>query len=523
MIKREIDRVLSSIFGELPPSHKIEEIKIPSMGHFSSNLAFIKRGNRNINEVAEEMVKKLRDVSIFQKVESKNGYLNFFLNQSFLLDGIRRYDDYLNFIKPGKGKRINIEFISANPTGPLNVVNARAASFGMALVNSMRFLGYEVDAEYYVNDGGSQIDNLLISLQERVKEIKGESFQIPEDGYHGEYLKEYASIFLKENPSHPKEWIVEKILKQQMESLKKLGVHFDIITRESRIREQGYPGEVLSILDKKNLLYEKDGAVWFKTSLFFDAQDRVVVKNNGEYTYFLVDLGYHLDKIKRGYHKLINILGPDHHVHVPKMKSGIKALGFPDDMLEVVIIQQVNVIKEGKRIKMSKRKGEFLTLDYLVRETGPDALKFFMLMRKASQPLDFDISLASTIGRENPVFYVQYAHARACSIFRKAGIEEYEKRDVDLSYLSSKDEFNLILKLLLFDDILQKSVEMREPSLMVHYLLELSSLFHNYYEKYRVLEEDLRLREARLFLVNSFKNVIRNGLNILGVTAPEQM
>ncbi len=526
MFKDYIESLIEKNFSK-KYKHQVLEVKPPHKGDFSSNIAFLlaKEKGRSPKEIAEEVVKLFTGISDF-KVEAINGYLNFEFNKDFVIRNIFRVFEK-DFAKVSCKKRILVEYVSANPTGPLNVVQARAGSYGSTLVNLLRDIGCYVEAEYYVNDAGGQVERLKQSIVARMKQLCGETAEIPEDGYHGEYVIELAKEILEKKipEERIKDYAVEIILSQQKSSLQKLGIFFDNFVKESWIRKNGYVERVLNVLKEKNLVEEKEGALYFKSSVFGDDKDRVLIKSNGEYTYFLTDVAYHLYKIERGFNLLINIWGPDHYGYIKRMESAMEALGYPG-ILKVIIVQHVSLKEKGREISFSKRKGQFITLDELLSWVGKDAVRFFMLLRKESQHLDFDLSLAKKLSVENPVYYVQYGHARIKSILRRAkekgfSIEEPKKEDIKL--LSSEEEMSIMKKILYFEDVLKDCAKEFEPHRMVYYLLDISRIFHYFYEKHKVLVEDERIRKARIFIARAVAKIIKRGLSILGVDAPEYM
>jgi len=420
---------------------------------------------------------------------------------------------------------VNLEFVSANPTGPLNVVNARAAAVGDSLRHIMRHCGYDAWSEYYVNDAGGQIR----ALRESVKWRMGLRPDLPEDGYAGEYLIHYAekikSMGITDDQSIERQ-VVDMILSDQMKTLERFRVKFDVITRESFIRASKYPKILEERLKSKNLIYERDGAIYFRaTSLGgVDEKDRVLVRSNGEPTYFYYDLAYHIYKFDRGFQKVVDFWGPDHHGYVPRMKAGLKALDLDDDRFDVKIIQQVNIIKDGKRVRMSKRKGELFTLNELLDEVNVDAARFFFLLRSYSSHLDFDIDLAREISAKNPVYYVQYAYARISSIMKKAKEKGLHSDGADLSLLTTPEEHSIMREMLFFPDVLEDISAKLEPHPITYYLTGLAEKFHNYYQKHTVADpSNPQLSAARLTFVQAIANVIKIGLGLIGVNAPEEM
>ena len=432
---------------------------------------------------------------------------------------------------------------------PLNIVSGRAAAVGDTLVNLLNAVGYEAIREFYVNDAGGQVERLGESIDVRYRQALGEEgLEIPEDGYQGEYLRAFAQTIVEtDGDSHLqlakservalfRDEGIAHILSQQRASLERFKVNFDVWASEQAIRDGGKPEEIIQAFREKSYLYEAEGATWFRMSDFGDDKDCVVIRQNGEYTYFVPDAAYHRDKFDRGFSTVIDLFGPDHQGHISRLKNFVKALGLPDDWLEISIIQQVNLVDaEGNRLDMSKRRGQFFTLDALIDELAEtvgeefavDVARYFFLMRANNTHLDFNMELALTHASENPVFYIQYAHARCCSIFEQGteqGIVAKPIEEVSLKQLTEPIEHELIRKLAEFPSIVLLSAETREAHRVPHYLHELAGIFHPYYTQHRVLDsEDLEKTYARLILVQSVQTVLKNGLTLLGISAPEAM
>ncbi len=506
------------------------------------------------------------------EINTVAGFINFKLGKSFLNTIIK---DILNLKSTygsndfGEGQKVILEYVSANPTGPFHIGHGRWAAMGSALANLLKFAGYDVYQEFYINDAGNQIKNLGRSLHIRVLQEMGEKIDFPADEterksfYPGDYLIPAAKDFVKENPEFSKSLTKElndeqleklssfakaKMLEAQKELLKKFHTHFDNFYSETDLHKSGKVEKCLQKLEEKGMLYEKDGALWFKSSLFGDDQDRVLKKTDGSNTYLTADIAYHHDKIQRGFDKLINIWGADHHGYVARMKASIEALGDNPDKLEVLLGQLVNIVLNGEAMRMGKRKN-MVTLDDLIDEVGVDATRYWMIIRSIDTTLDFDIELAKSKTDDNPVFYVQYAHARACSIFRNAktervNVETKEKiapvfeeteldnaiMNADLNLLwtvddekSSASAKKLILKLEEFNFIIYMAARNRAPYLICKYLQELAGCFHQFYTFSRVLTEDKNLTAARLALVKAVSTVIKTSLDLLAVDAPERM
>ena len=449
-------------------------------------------------------------------------------------------DDEIGKSEFGAQEKVLLEFVSANPTGPLNIVSARAAAFGDTLYRVMKRVGYSPTREFYINDAGNQVDILAESVELRLRELHGEKIgEFPFEAYHGEYVKYLAQrlntvegirVFMlpeKERIEHLKEFALNELLEIQRLSLEKFGVSFEGWVSEKTLRMEGVVEEVLSYLAEADCTFEKDDAIWFNSTLYGDDKDRVLMKSDGSITYFVPDLAYHLTKIQRGYTKLIDIFGPDHHGYVPRLKAAFKALKYDDNMLEIIFLQQVNLYESGERIKMSKRAGKIVTMDDLIQVVGKDAARYFFIARKASAHLNFDLELALQQNNENPVFYCQYAYARICSILKKAKKDRMvpkHYRYEHTSKLSKPEELALIHKLADFEEMLIAVSVHREPHRLTNYLEELASLFHKFYAHSRVvIPKNRDLSKARLLLISCVKTVMAVSFGLMGISAPEKM
>ena len=565
--KSEIQEILKGAIraaisaGELPisevPDIPFSPTKTPEHGDIATPIALglaktAKMAPRAIAETIRKHVNRTEHPSIRELQIAGPGFINVYLSYEWLYDTLRTIvsakRDYGN-CGIGKGKRIQIEFVSANPTGPLNIVSGRAAAVGDTLVNLLNAIGYEAIREYYVNDAGGQVERLGESIDIRYRQSLGEKgLEIPEGGYQGEYIQEFAhhiaaeegDVYLKHNREKRitlfKEKGIEHLLGQQKASLERFRVNFDVWTSEKAIRNSGKPDQIIELFREKNYLYEAENATWFRMTDFGDDKDCVVIRSTGEYTYFVPDAAYHRDKYDRGFDKVIDLFGPDHQGHVPRLKNFVKALGLADDWLEIDIIQQVNLVDaDGNRQDMSKRRGQFYTLDLLIDELAEavgeefavDVARYFFLMRSNNTHLDFNLELAVTQANENPVFYIQYAHARCCSIFQQAKEQQIQMIPIDdtaLELLSEPSEHELIRKLADFPSIVLSSAAEREAHRIPHYLYELAGLFHPYYNKHRVLDAaNMERTHARLVLTQCVQTVLANGLKLLGISAPESM
>ena len=466
------------------------------------------------------------------------GFINFYLNDNYFYEQLKDIitkDNRALKTDIGRKRYALIEFVSANPTGPLSVAHARQAVVGDVLANILEFLGFRVKREYYLNDEGNQIDILGKSVELRLKELNGEKIEFPQNYYQGDYIYDIAKNSQSQceakrslpeggrvtTSQYFSEFAVKYILDIIKKELKDFGIKFDYWYSQKKLRESGKIKKGLDLLKKKGFLYEKDGALWFKSTQFGDDKDRVVVKSDGTYTYLAPDIAYHQDKYKRGFNWLINLWGPDHHGYINRLKAAVQALGHNSESLSIIIVQLASIFREGKSIEMSTRKGQYITLKEVLDEVGTDASRFFFLMRRTSSHLDFDLDIAKKHTPENPVYYVQYAYARICSILRN--VEVSLKKDADLTLLKEKEEIGLIKKLMQFSYILNICYKTVDPYMLTVYLQELSEVFHKFYDLHRVLGEDQNLTKARLALIEATRIVIACGLELLGVSRPEKM
>ena len=430
--------------------------------------------------------------------------------------------------KTDKPRKALVEFVSANPTGSLSVAHGRQAAVGDALCNVLEFLGHEVKREYYLNDEGNQINILGNSIYLRLRELQGEKIEFPEDHYQGEYIRGLAEELApgaasSKPPEFYREYGVKRILDIIKKELDDFGVKFDSWYSQASLRESGKIDRSIELLKEKGYIYESEGAVWFASTKFLDDKDRVIVKSDGSYTYLAPDIAYHQDKYKRGFEWLINFWGPDHHGYINRLKSSVAAFGKDANSLNIVIVQLATLFKEGKVVSMSTRKGEYITLREVMDEVGKDAARFFFVMRKTDSHLDFDLELAKKQNSENPVFYVQYAHARICNILVNAKLSSDTLKNADLSLLDKKEELDLLKALAKFEWALKVAEIQLDPYPLTSYLQELAESFHRFYDVHRVLSDDASLTNARLALIFGCKTIIALGLSLLGVKAPEKM
>ncbi|MBI4961936.1 MAG: arginine--tRNA ligase [Desulfomonile tiedjei] len=528
-----------------PPNIEVSRTKDPRFGDYATNAALVLAAKLEMKprEVASIINEHLaRESELIEKSEIAGpGFINFFLAPQVWHEVVRQIHsekgDYGRRVT-SNGPRVLLEFVSANPTGPLHVGHGRGAAVGDTLARLMRASGYDLQTEYYVNDSGNQMKILGRSLLVRYKELIGDQIEFPENHYRGDYIKELAADF-KQTPLAEKirtlpeteavqlcaAYACDRILKGIQEDLDYFGVSYDSYFKEGTLHESGAIAATLKDLGSRGKTEEKDGALWFVMDDRADEKDRVLVRATGEPTYFAADAAYHEDKLKRGYELLVDIWGSDHHGYVPRVRAAIEALGHSPDVLKVLLVQFVTLVREGQKISMSTRSGEFVTLREVLEEVGPDAARFFFLTKRCDSHLDFDLDLAKKQSRDNPVYYVQYVHARVASIFRIAserGIDT-DLTDPDLTTLSLPEEQKIMKHLADFPDMLSEAAETLEPHRVTFYLMDLAELFHAYYHDNRVLTDDPRLKKARLFLSEAVRQVVANGLGILGVTAPDRM
>lgn len=464
------------------------------------------------------------------------GFLNFFLTETSLTEVLReiwREDENFGSTDFGKGEKVIIEFVSANPTGPLTIAHGRQAVVGDTLGNLLKKTGHDVHREYYLNDRGVQIQTLGLSVYIRYLELLGEKREFPETGYKGEYIRDLAKQVLDQEGKKFKDmpeaeafsffskYAADTILEDIRKDLNRLGVQFDEYFSEHSLGTKHLIDKVLDELKKHEFTYEKEGALWFRSTDFGDDKDRVLIKSNGEFTYLTPDIAYHQEKFRRGFHRIINLWGPDHHGYVPRVKAACQALGHDPNRVNVLIVQLTTLYRSGEPVRMSTRAGEFVTLKELMDEVGVDATRFFFLMRKVESHLDFDLELAKQQSDENPVYYVQYAHARISSILKFSEVSIDSKADISL--IREPEELDVVKLLAGFPEWLNQAAEYLEPYRVIDYLRELAASFHKFYTLHRVVNPDPELTKARLFLVACIQRVLRNGLRILEVSQPEKM
>jgi arginyl-tRNA synthetase len=527
---------------ELPPL-LLELPKQREFGDLATNVAMLwaKSAKKPPRVIAETILKNIDDPDgiLARKEIAGPGFLNFTFSPKFYYAQLREIAaGHYDRVDLGHGEKVQVEFASVNPTGPLHVGHGRVAVIGDVLARLHEVTGFQVEREYYVNDTGNQMENLGLSVDARYRELFGEQVEFPENGYPGDYVKEIAATIKQRhgdqylNGDHEaaigffREYAGASLLNTIRAQLSDFGITFDSFFSEKAMRERGEVLQAMDFLRAHRMLYSQDGAEWYKSTQFGDDKDRTVIKSDGELTYFASDIAYHRNKYERKFRKLINVWGADHHGYVPRLKAAMQGLGYDPDVLNVVLVQMVQLTRGGEPVRMGKRTGEFVSLEEVLEEVGRDAARFFFLMRKSDSHLDFDLDLAKRQSSDNPVFYVQYAHARVASIFEQAskkGLNLGERATVSVERLELAEELELICKMIQFNDVLEESVRELEPHRVVFYLLDLAGEFHRYYNRQRVLSDDLDLVRARLLLVENVQRTLRRGLEILGIEAPLKM
>lgn len=525
------------------PSFDVSETKSKEHGDLATNIAMVsakilKKAPRNI---ASEIIEEINE-DFIEKVEIAGpGFINFFIkNTAYLpmLEEIFEKEDNFGSNEYGKGKRVLVEFVSANPTGPLHIGHGRGAAVGDAVASILKKCGYGVEREYYINDSGRQINTLGNSVYLRLLESAGRGIEFPEDHYQGDYIKDLGQEVQKLHPEildieEEKaveicaKYAADTILDGIKNDLINFNINIDNWFSEQSLYDRGKVLSTIENLEKRGVVYEEDGAKWFRTTDFGDEKDRVVIRSNNNTTYFASDIAYHMDKFERGFDELIDVLGADHHGYIKRIKASIAASGYDPDNFQVILVQLVTLLRSGKLVQMSTRAGEFDTLAEVVDEVGTDAARFFFLMRSYDSKLDFDLDLAKKKSSDNPVFYVQYGHARICSIIEKA-LAEHSITDQDImacdkSLLKEEAETDLIKVLMNYKEAVLMAGKERQPHRITYYLMDLAGAFHSYYNMHKILIEDKNLACARLYLAKAVQMVLKNGLNLLGINAPEKM
>ena len=574
LIKCIGDLIDQGVISEMPSKIRLDHTKDKSHGDYATNVALMlaKQANVNPKELAQTIIKQLGVAEFIEKIEIAGpGFINFFLSSessSSVINEIIDSGKGYGVSNIGAGQSVLLEYVSANPTGPLHVGHGRGAAYGATVSNLLRTVGFKVDNEYYVNDAGRQMDILTVSIFLRYLELSGEKVRFPDNGYQGSYIKDivgriserYGDTFQIESTlvfdgickdgidggdkeSHIDELIarsknllgadfksifevgIESILNGIKEDLADFGVVFEKWFSEQSLIDSGLAKSSIDKLQKSKHVYTKDGALWFRTTEYGDEKDRVVVRDNGIHTYFASDIAYHLEKFERGYDNVINVWGADHHGYIARVKASIAAFNHDPEKLEIILVQFANLYRGGKKVQMSTRSGSFVTLEDLRNEVGNDAARFFYILRKSEQHMDFDLDLAKSKTNENPVFYIQYAYARISSVFRQVqdkGIN-FNHKGADLSLLLEESEKTILRELNRYRGVIETSALQYEPHQLAYYLRDLAAHFHSYYNTCPFILEDQNLTQARLSLIYATKQVLENGLHILGVSAPDSM
>jgi arginyl-tRNA synthetase len=525
------------------------EVEVPANhdhGDYASNVALIlaaqaKQNSRKIAQIIQENLADPENIIARTQIAGP-GFLNFFIKENIwqqTLQFIEEKKENFGRNYMGNSKKVQVEFVSANPTGPLHIGHARGAVVGDVITNLLTAVGYAVSKEYYINDAGNQMNNLGKSVLLRYRELLGEKIEFPETCYRGDYIKDIAANVIKtegnvyltsdagKTISYLTDIAGQSILNEIKNDLRDFGVTFDHYFSEKELYQNNGVVNLLDSLRKKNFVYSDGETLWFKTTDFGDEKDRVVIRKNGEPTYFAADIAYHQNKFSRGYEMIIDIWGADHHGYMPRLWAGIQALGHDKNELKIILVQLVNLLRGGVPVAMSTRSGEFVTLREVLEEVGKDAARYNFLMRRSDSHLDFDLEIAKKQSNENPVYYVQYAHARICSIMRMAqqehGIVLPVYKDINPALLNEPEEMTLIKLMARYPEVIEGAAKSLEPHRITFYLNELASVFHSYYNKNKVISDNKELTAARLFLIKAISIVLENALKILGVNTPEKM
>ncbi len=521
----------------------LETPKDKANGDFATNLAMqlTKLAKKPPRAIAESILENLEtEGTEIEKIEIAGpGFINITVRKDFLADvikSVKEQGENYGRSNTGNSEKVQVEFVSANPTGDLHLGHARGAAFGDSLCNVLDFAGFDVSREYYINDAGNQINNLAYSLEARYKQALGMDAEMPEDGYHGQdiidiagkLVEQFGNSILEKSDEERFEFFREHGLKLELEKLKQdlenFRVKFDVWYSETSLYKNGKIDVALNKLKANGHVFEQEGATWFRSTTFGDDKDRVLVKSDGSFTYLTPDIAYHEDKINRGFEKLINIWGADHHGYIPRMKAAIQALGYDRDKLEVEVIQMVQLYKNGEKYKMSKRTGNAVTMRELVEEVGLDAVRYYFVKTACDSHMDFDLDLAVSQSNENPVYYAQYAHARICSILRSAEEQGFSASLENLNLLTAEKEEDVLKKVGAFPQVVAEAAKHRTPHRVANYIQELAAAFHSFYNAEKVLNpENKELTEARLSLINAVRVTLANALRLIGVAAPEKM
>ncbi|HEC2173949.1 TPA: arginine--tRNA ligase [Staphylococcus delphini] len=524
------------------PEIKIEIPKDTKNGDYATNIAMVltKLAKRNPREIAQLIVDHLdTEAAHVKKIDIAGpGFINFYLDSSYLnavIDQALEQDTQFGRVAESKNEKILVEYVSANPTGDLHIGHARNAAVGDTLCNILDAAGYDVTREYYINDAGNQITNLAKSIEARYLQHLGQEAEMPADGYHGQDIKNIGADLAEKQPN-----LMDLSDDERLKTFRQLGVdyemaklkqdladfniHFDNWFSETSLYEKGEIKAVLERMKDNGYTYEQDGATWLRTTDFKDDKDRVLIKKDGTYTYFLPDIAYHYDKFQRGNDKLINLFGADHHGYINRLKASLETFGVDSDRLEIQIMQMVRLMQDGEEVKMSKRTGNAITLREIMDEVGIDAARYFLTMRSADTHFDFDMALAKEQSQDNPVYYAQYAHARICSILRQAEAQGYQvEKGADYQTITNDKAIELLKKVAEFEPMIEGAAEARAPHRVTNYIQDLAAHFHKFYNAEKVLTEDQTKTQAHLALIDAVRITLRNALQLVGVTAPEQM
>ena len=549
MIRRRVKSVLEACFyrgveeklwsDAAAGKYTVEVPKHENQGDFSTNFALVLAGTEKSNprEIAATLISMLeKETDLIERLEIAGpGFVNLFINKDVwqqLVPKVIDGDHDFGRSEIGGKRKVLVEFVSANPTGPLSIGHGRQAILGDAIGRLLEITGHDVYREYYYNDAGRQMRVLGESTRARYMELIGEQSEFPEDGYQGDYIRDIALSLVNEHGNKLKDIDDVTVFKEKAEriifkdisaTLGRMGIVFDKYYNERSLYTDGHIDSVVEILRDKGLVYEKDDATWFKTTEFGQEKDRVIIKSTGEPTYRLPDIAYHREKFKRGFDWMVDVFGADHIATVPDVLAGVKALGYDESKVTVLLHQFVTLTRDGKQVKMSTRKATFITVDELIDEVGVDVARFFFMMRKADSQLEFDLDLATKQSQENPVFYVQYGHARLCSILNQAGKKCFSCSGADLSKLVEVEELQLLKLISVFPTMIEEAAIGLKPHKVIFFLMELAGQFHSYYNKHKVISDDEDLSRARLCLVKAMRVVFRNGLEFVGLSAPEKM
>lgn len=529
-------------YAELP-AFIVEVPKDKAHGDFATNAAMVltKQAKMKPRDIAQAIVDSLdKESKLIEKVEIAGpGFINFYLSKSWIYDilpVVETQDTAYGSVNLGHGEKVQIEFVSANPTGLLHMGNARGGALGDSLANLLKMAGYDVTKEFYINDAGNQIVNLGLSLEARYRQQLGDvDYPFPEKGYHGQditdtakrIIAEVGDSYLQLPEEERQQKMIATALEEKLSAIKnglhEFGVDYDVWFSETTLHESGAITDVVNLLTEKGMTYEKDGALWLKTTSFGDEKDEVLIRSNGIPTYYAADIAYHKNKFDRGFKRVINIWGADHHGHVARMKGAMDALGYDSQNLTIILMQLVRLYQNGEVVRMSKRTGQYVTLQELIEDVGKDAARYFFIMRNPDSHLDFDLDLAKQQSSDNPVYYVQYAHARINSILTATGQPTPKAADCDLTLLQEEAELELIRKIADLPNEIAYAAEELAPYRLARYATDLATMFHSFYNSCRVLTDDAALKNARLVLVNATRITLRNVLTLLGVSAPERM